>query len=380
MEQKCAAPVKLAGQIKGMLAIRKPGTHEPLPSYQELSKRYGVSISTVQKAMDLLDESGVVHRMKRRGTFVRSESFAAAASVPATRLQCVNVLFHENWGGEVFRIGHAESLAGCSDALEHSRAKLRVVVPERPDACETLLSPVFPDAGQGCLLMHAFNQPKVIEWLRDRRIPFVVAAHKIYRSDHLPPHHSVAANKVKGAFDAAMHLLDLGHRRIGYIGTKRAGTSQFESEVYEGFRSALLYAGVHLADSDYMEFHTDEPERAADAVRTFLKRRPLPTAIMAQTDAIALALLDAARQAGLRVPGDLSVVGFNDLPASVEAVPPLTTVREPWRALARTATELLLRVAETPDAPFETLQLPCRLVVRQSTGPSPRTPGDESRP
>lgn len=375
MEQKCAAPVKLAGQIKGMLAIRKPGAHEPLPSYQELSKRYGVSISTVQKAMDLLEESGVVHRMKRRGTFIRPGGATAEAPAPATRLQCINVLFHENWGGEVFRIGHAESLAGCSEALEHSRAKLRVVVPERHDACETLLSPVFPDAEQGCLLMHAFDQPKVLEWLRDRRIPFVVAAHKIYRSDHLPPHHSVAANKAKGAFDAARHLLDLGHRRIGYIGTKRAGSSQMESEVYEGFRSALICAGAHLTADDFMEFHTDERERAVDAVRTFLSRRPLPTAVMAQTDAIALALLDAARQAGLRVPEDLSVVGFNDLPAAADALPPLTTVREPWRVLARTATELLLRVAETPDAPFETLQLPCRLVVRRSTGTVPDNAG-----
>lgn len=367
MEQKCAAPVKLAGQIKGMLAVRKPGAHEPLPSYQELSRRYGVSISTVQKAMGLLEESGVVHRMKRRGTFIRPGGGAPEPLPLPTRLRCVNVLFHENWGGEVFRIGHAESLAGCSEALDHSQAKLRVVVPERADCCDTLLSPVFPDAEQACLLMHAFDQPKVLEWLRARGVPFVVAAHKVYNSDALPPHHSVAANKAKGAFDAAKHLLDLGHRRIGYIGTKRAGTSQSESEVYEGFRSALVCAGLFLTPGDFMEFHTDERARAVDAAHEFLSRRPLPTAVMAQTDAIALALLDAARELHISVPGELSVVGFNDLPAAAASAPALTTVREPWRALARTATELLLRVAETPDAPYETVRLPCRLVVRAST-------------
>lgn len=364
------APIRLAASIRGMLAVRRPKPYEPLLSYQKLAKRYGVSISTVQEAMALLEGERLICRMKGRGTFYRPEGAAAEAPAAVGQLRCVNVLFLEFWEGEVLRVGHTESLAGCTEALDQSHARLRVVTLRNGDY-DSILMPMLRADEQGCVLMHAYDKPDLMTWLRDRNVPFVLASHKAYRRTGLPPHHSVFANKIKGAFDAARHLLDLGHRRIGFIGTQQ--TPLGESEVFEGFRSALACHGAFLDPADYVEFHTDELPQAMQVAQDYLRRPSLPTAVVAETDAMALALLAAARAAGVRVPEALSVVGFNDLPAAANSLPPLTTVQEPWRLLARSATETLLRVAETPAAPWEDVALPCRLVVRESSAAPNRT-------
>lgn len=353
-----------------MLAVRHPKPYEPLLSYQKLAKRYNVSISTVQEAMALLEEQRLIRRMKGRGTFYRPDGAAAEVSAAVEHLRCVNVLFLEFWEGEVLRVGHTESLAGCTEALDQSHAKLRVVT-LRSGNYDAILMPMLRPEEQGCVLMHAYDKPDLMTWLRERKVPFVLASHKAYRQTGLPPHHRVFVNKVKGAFDAARHLMDLGHRQIGFIGTQR--TPLGESEVFEGFRSALACNGAFLNPDDYVEFHTDEFPQAVQVAQEYLKRPSLPTAVMVETDAMALALLAAARTAGVRVPETLSVVGFNDLPGAISSTPPLTTVQEPWRLLARTATEMLLRVADTPDAPWGNVALPSRLMVRKSSA-APRLP------
>lgn len=357
------ASVKVAASIRGMLKVRRPKPFDPLPSYQKLAKRYSVSISTVQEAMALLEGEKLIYRMKGRGTFYRPEGVPMEAPPPIGQVRCVNVLFLEFWGGEILRVGHAESLAGCTEALDQSHARLRVVTLRNGDY-DTILMPMLPPVEQGCVLMHAYDKPDLMEWLRARNVPFVLASHKAYRQAGLPPHHSVFVNKIKGAFDATRHLLNLGHRRIGFVGTQQ--TPVGESEVYEGFRSALACEGLFLNPDNYLEYHTDEMEQAMGAMREYLQRQSLPTAVVVETDAMALALLAAARELGVAVPDALSVAGFNDLPEAEQSNPPLTTVQEPWRLLARTATELLLRVAESPAAPWETVSLSCRLIVRKS--------------
>lgn len=175
---------------------------------------------------------------------------------------------------------------------------------------------------------------------------------------------SVALDDVAVGRQATQHLLDLGHRRIGMItGPLAEDCSQDRLQGFEMSlqaanltpEPALIIEGNWLATSGY------------DAFMQFAAAGDLPTAIFAQNDQMALGLLRAAREHGLHLPDDLSVIGVDDIPLVSYFDPPLTTIRQDFEQIGREATRLLLRAIHDPDAPAQHRQLPAQLVKRRST-------------
>ncbi|MCI9889418.1 LacI family DNA-binding transcriptional regulator [Micrococcales bacterium 31B] len=176
---------------------------------------------------------------------------------------------------------------------------------------------------------------------------------------------SIDTDNYGGGHSATRHLLDLGHTRIAHA----RGRTDLESarERERGYRAALTEAGVDIDESLIVdgEFRA---EPTAEAVAALLDRDEPPTAIFAANDISALAAIGAARAGGLDVPGDLSVVGFDDIPAAVSGEPRLTTIRQPLRDMGRAAAETLLRLLAEPEATApERLHMPIELIVRGST-------------
>ncbi|WP_461036020.1 LacI family DNA-binding transcriptional regulator [Streptomyces mayteni] len=177
---------------------------------------------------------------------------------------------------------------------------------------------------------------------------------------------SVGATNWAGGVQATEHLLSLGHRRIGYAGGPDRSVPARER--LHGYRDALESAGVpqdpELALLD--AFQPDAGRRMADAL---LDLADPPTAVFAGSDSIAMGVLVAARARGLRVPGELSVVGFDDTYGTLWTDPPLTTVHQPLRDMGRVAVRTTLQLArgEKPDSHH--VQLATRLLVRGSTAP-----------
>lgn len=178
---------------------------------------------------------------------------------------------------------------------------------------------------------------------------------------------SVGATNWSGGRSAAAHLLDLGHRRLAVISGRRGQLSS-RARV-DGFRCALDDAGVVLPD-DAAPYADWTRESAAVAAGRLLDSAARPTAVFACSDWMALGVYDAASARGLRVPADLSVVGFDDLPEASWLQPALTTVRQPVREMAATALRLLLRLrnGEHDSEPVR-MELSTSLVVRGSTAP-----------
>jgi DNA-binding LacI/PurR family transcriptional regulator len=185
-----------------------------------------------------------------------------------------------------------------------------------------------------------------------------------------------------GARAAAEHLAALGHRRIGIIG-ERLLTDSYRGWVDEarlaaatepvtrgrvrGYREALAEAGIGPADSPIFEARGNRFEAGVEAARELLDRHPDLTAILAETDMLAFGAQRLAAQRGLSVPGDLSLVGFDDIPPAARNDPPLTTVRQPLTEKGEVAYELLQELL-AGDAP-RSVMLPVELVVRESTAP-----------
>lgn len=176
---------------------------------------------------------------------------------------------------------------------------------------------------------------------------------------------AVNIDDYKGAFEAIGYLASLGHRRIGFIGGPvERSASQTRLSAY---RDALAELGLALEPQLIMPGDFTQPTGFA-AARALLRLSEAPTAIFAANDPSAFGAVEAVKDRGLRVPEDVSVVGFDDIPMASQVFPALTTVRRPLEQMGTLAVELLLaQLGGEAVAPEATL--PTQLVVRSSTAP-----------
>jgi LacI family transcriptional regulator len=181
------------------------------------------------------------------------------------------------------------------------------------------------------------------------------------------PGSMLVTNDAAGAAEAARHLADHGHRRIGHV----TGPLTFRSthERRRGFAEGLAERGLTL-DEALVKQGAYTFETGVECARVLLGLRPRPTAIFAGNDEMALGVYQAARDAGLRVPEDLSIVGYDDSPIAARVWPGLTTVRLPIRDMGRIAAGKLMRQEGVENADADE-QVSPTLVVRGSSGPAP---------
>jgi len=181
------------------------------------------------------------------------------------------------------------------------------------------------------------------------------------------------ASSREGARMAAEHLINLGHRRIGEISGPPYSAAAADRGA--GIRDAFEAAGIPADDSTRAESQGDVASGQAAAAQ-LLAREPRPTALVCYNDLVAVGALKAAKAASVRVPKDLSIVGFDDVPLATMVGPELTTIAQPVAEMAAWAVERLQRQIQAfdrgePAPPASVVHMPCRLVIRDSSGPVP---------
>lgn len=188
-----------------------------------------------------------------------------------------------------------------------------------------------------------------------------------YPADRDSPY-SVNPDNFEGGRLATQHLIDLGHRRIVHF----QGTPELNSAAprAQGYRAAMERAGLPVTKYSILPSGYSTQE-GYDTMQTLLQhRRPeMPTAVFTANDLCASGALRALREAGLRVPGDLSLVGFDDSPFAERLDPPLTTVHAPIYTMGVLATEMLISVVEKREIEKPHVVLPVKLRIRASTAP-----------
>ncbi|MCG0238842.1 MAG: substrate-binding domain-containing protein [Firmicutes bacterium] len=250
-------------------------------------------------------------------------------------------------------------ISGVSEAAAQAGYSL-LLVPGRPGlaALEELVKDRRAD---GVILMEVEVRDPRIDYLLTANFPFVLFGRSLEHPEVL----WVDLDNELGAMLATRHLLALGHRRIGYIGADRRLV--FARHRYQGHLTALREAGVPV-DPDLL-VEGDLTERSGFRCMERLLALPSPpTAVFAACDAMAIGAKQALAAAGLRVPQDVAVVGFDDSPIAEFAIPPLTTVRQPTFELGAEAVRLLVSRLRGEAQPGEHRLLPPELVVRTSCG------------
>jgi DNA-binding LacI/PurR family transcriptional regulator len=328
-----------------------------------IAREAGVSAPTVSKVIN--GRSDVAPATRRRVEAVIRRHGYQRPVRPARRAQLLELIFHElesEWALEIVR--GVERVAG--------RHQLAVVLTEmqgRRRPGQGWIEGALARRPMGVIAVFSDLSEAMRDQLRARGIPFAVVD-PAGEPQHDTP--SIGATNWNGGLTATRHLLGLGHRRIGVIGGP-AGVLCSRARV-DGFRAAMDEAGVPIDPSlvSHGAFQVDEGIATG---RRLLARRDRPTAIITGNDLQALGVYQAAREARLHIPEDLSVVGFDDLPIARWVSPPLTTVRQPLIEMAEAAAEIVLGLARGDEPPQTRVELATELIVRESTAPPAGTEG-----
>ena len=214
----------------------------------------------------------------------------------------------------------------------------------------------------GIIFVAAGDQADSLEFLVGRNMPVVMVDRNVPNVEI----DAVLTDNQLGGYLATCHLLELGHRRIACISGPSSITPSAERMI--GYRKALEEAGVGYDERLILrgDYHA---QSGMEITHSILKMNPRPTAIFALNDLMALGALRAAAEAGCSVPGDLAVVGYDDLEIARFANPPLTTIAQPKKEIGVKAIELLVDRISQKGRPPSRLVLPPELIVRRSTQP-----------
>jgi DNA-binding LacI/PurR family transcriptional regulator len=338
---------------------KQPGTY--LGTELELAREAGISRVSVRRATDELIREGLIERRAGKGLFVRgSEQGTRTVQIVVPDMafdQCVQIAR----GAQALGVERGVQVQ-CYDA--HSRLEWDL---------RTLRDlPKLAPAGAIIVSWHHAGFTEALYELKRQNYPFVVVDER--PRDLVVP--SVLADNYGGGVSVGRALVELGHRRIGFIGNLRADTVQ---ERLRGLRDAVNDAGI--AFDRALALDLDVPPEGdwegftVQRTRQLLDLPQRPSAIFYANDQIAAHGCQAIKSMGLRIPQDVSVVGFDDDPLCRWLDPPLATVRQPSQEIGRMAMELLLKLPAGGRAAGErgdvALSLPTQWVARASIGPVP---------
>ena len=261
----------------------------------------------------------------------------------------------------VFDWYFARILHGVADAVYEHRLELMLWPTRHEHAREVALLDQLRETTDGAVLVLPEQSGDELLAALPDRYPLVVVDPLMGIDARIP---SVAAANASGAEQAMQHLLDLGHRRIAAI-TGPPGWVATE-ERRQAYRGALTAAGIGFDPALELEADFDF-EPGAQAGAALLELEQPPTAIFAFNDMIAIGVMQAARSRDITIPGDLSIVGFDDSDYATVVHPALTTVRQPLAEMGATAVDLLVRLMREEHVDTLHLEPFTRLVVRDTT-------------
>lgn len=256
-----------------------------------------------------------------------------------------------------------QTLSGISSALQEAGYSLHLSHPPTDSQQEaTAIRELIRQRVDGLILLAAVKYvlPGLTDYLREAGRPVVEITAIKAEFDHVI--HGYAG----GTRALMAHLLELGHRKIGFIYGVAQDVQGFDRLFT--YRQVLQEAG--LSGNERFEVHCgDQLEDAYQAAYALLNQPDRPTALLVINDMLAIAVMRAASDLGLSIPGDLSVAGFDDIPFSSYTMPRLTTVSGAAEESGYDAVRLLLRRFAEPDLPQQVTMAKVELIIRESTGP-----------
>jgi LacI family transcriptional regulator, galactose operon repressor len=330
-----------------------------MSTMKRVAERAGVSIATVSR---VINRKGYVAPDLQEKVLQAMESLhyqpsALARGLRRRETQTVGVLvpqlaqpFFSSLGYAIektlFANQYRAFLCSAEEDQEKESAYIDMLLRQRVD---------------GIILVPTGQSLTNVQRLLRAKVPIVVVDRDLPELDI----DRVLCDNFGGAYEICSHLIELGHRRIGVIGSPQYSEALVRR--LAGVKKALSEAGNELADELLVMTEDEQFKFGFSATRQFLQLDRPPTAVIALTDIIGVGALHAAWKAGLALPYDLSVTGFDDVALASYTLPELTTVAQPVLEMGEQAVQHLLERIRNPGLEARRTVLPTRLVVRSST-------------
>jgi LacI family transcriptional regulator len=322
----------------------------------DIAREAGVSLPTVSRVLNGRTDVAATTR-RRVEDLLAHHGYRRRTSRAAARANLIDLVFNDLdslWAVEILRgvekVTHDAGVGAVVSAVHHQAW-----------SAQQWLASIRSRSSDGAILVTSELAPQLHAELRRLGMPAVVIDPAGVPTFDIP---TIGATNWAGGRSAVEHLLSLGHRRIGMItGPSAVLCSRAR---LDGYRTALDSAGADLDELLVREGDFSHESGFARGAELLALDRP-PTAVFASSDQMALGVYEAARRRGLRIPDDLSVVGFDDLPQARWSPPPLTTVRQPLAEMGAAAARALLQLAEGESPDGLRMELSTQLVLRHST-------------
>lgn len=327
-----------------------------------LNNKPDVNPETRERVLRIMEEHGFVPSM-------------AAAALPGRHSKLIGVLvpsLNYPFISEIIRGVAAES-------EEQGYEIVLYTVLQQQDRTDIINRILATKLTAGLLAIQVGHSSEYLTHLYEQGFPVVII------TDQVEPTNApwILTDNQRGAYNATRHLIALGHRRIAHIHGRETFCCSFER--YEGYCDALREAGIPL-DPQLVVYGDFEPGSGRICARQLfsLPEEGRPTAIFSSNDLMSYGVISAAEEFGLRIPKDVALVSFDDIPSSAHLCPALTTVRQPFFEMGQRGTGLLLRLIEKVHAPEQysgtkqallselrepiRIEIPTSLVIRESCG------------
>lgn len=343
-------------------------------SLQRIAEQAGVSTSTVSRVVNNKHTGKVSEATRIRILDLaramqyqpNPQAVALATGRPPNTLGLLIPYYSHTFRSFYF----SEISSGVLDTAGRHRIDVNLLV-HHDDSPESYRRLLAGNRVAGVVLFGGESNANAISQCRSAGIPFVVVNHDSSDHDVI----GVGSDNEGGGYDATRHLIRLGHQRVAFI-TGPAGRPDAEGR-YSGYRRALEESGIPF-DADLVATGDFSEKGGREAMRHLLSQGVRPSALFAANDQSAIAAMTVIKRAGLRVPQDIAVVGFDDIPLAQHVEPALSTIHQPIYRMGQRAAELLMaRIGAVSDdeAAIGEKVLRTRLVVRESCG-ARRVPAD----
>lgn len=357
---------QLLNELRHAILNGKLKPHEQLPGEYALIDELNISRSTIQRAWQTAQEEGLIYRVPAKGTFVAEPTNTTTAT---KFIGCIVAEFRYTFDGSL--------LNGAEELLREKGYRLLFAQSERRLEEENHLIHTMCTEGVAGILLWPVAEHSENRYVTSPAcsIPVVLLDRPI-QGAALP---CITSQNYDGAMEAMNHLIALGHQSIAFAAWSPLDLLPI-AERARAYRDALANAGLSPhpviklgkpVEAVNYQRYAQETHEDVDFLANLLSRNDRPTAIFAMNDLLAVLVIRAANQAGLRVPDDLSVVGFDNLELTGHVVPRLTTVNQDTALMGREAVRRLLALIEGDRSERIFTLLPTRLIVRESTANPP---------
>lgn len=338
----------------------------------DLKKKHGVTI------MDVANASGVsyatVSRVLSGYEFVKESTRTRVMEAIEHLGYVANLQARSLAGGRSQVIGLlvpnldnsyvAAIMQGIDQELARAHYELILYTTHRHPSKESLfVSAMVSGLTEGLLLITPLVQTTYLDLLREQNFPYVL----IDQADVTENSSVIEATNWQGAYEATSYLIQLGHTRIAFIKGSLAVRSAVDR--LQGYKAALTNYNIPIRQELIVEGDYQQQSGYETTKKLLQSEDSLPTAIFASNDLSAFGAMDAVRECGLRIPDDISIIGFDDIPQASFVYPKLTTIRQPLEQMGQIAARMLLEQIEDQSLPPKRVTLATQLVIRDTCGP-----------